>query len=111
MLGDFGSYRKGSLMNDVAQDGDPLREFKNLRQTMTDIDYARAIRGQPSVESGELAHSIDIEGRGRLIEQQDFGIRQQGLDDFNELTLSWRSPSDRRLRIAVNFESVQRSLR
>ena len=32
MLGDFGSYRKGSLMNAVAQDAYALRKFEYLRQ-------------------------------------------------------------------------------
>ena len=98
-------------MNAVAQNRDTLREFENLRQTMTDIDYAGAAGGQSSNEFGELAHAIDVKRRGRLIEEQDFGIREQRLDDFNELTLRGRQRSDCRSRIRVNVESLQLFLR
>ena len=107
VLGDLGRYRECPLVNAVAQNGDALREFENLRKAVADVDDARAGGCQFTDERHQLAHTVDVERRRRLVEEQDFWIGEQRLNDFDELPLRRRQRAYRRLWVDVDAKSPQ----
>ena len=96
LLGQILGHREGTAMDAVAQDRDPVGELENFRQAVADIDHPGAHGGELADDLGELAHTFDIQRRGRLVQEQHLGVGHQRLDDLDELAVRRGEVADQR---------------
>ena len=64
---------------------------------MADIDDRRALGRERADDGAELPDAVEVERRGRLVEQQHLRVADQRLDDFEELPLGRRQLADERV--------------
>ena len=87
VLGESSLDRVGAVADAVAEDGDAIGEVENLRQPVADIDDAvpsAVSRRTIAVSLATPSRSSDEVGSSR---SSTFGLRDQRLDDFEELPL------------------------
>jgi hypothetical protein len=83
----FGSPRQlpGADGASVAEHGVIVADFPNFLEKMADVDDAEAFLLQPSNHLKELLGIVAGEGTGRLVEDDDLGVGDEGAGDFNQL--------------------------
>ena len=65
---------EGALPLAVAQHGHALSEGEDFREPVADIDDSRPFGDDPADDAMEGVHVVDVERRGRLVEQKHVGL-------------------------------------
>src|ERR1700689_1433613 len=77
----FGRYNMGA----VAENGDPIGDFARFLERVADEDYRNLIPAQPVNQSEEMVLLLGGQGRGWLIEDDDFRLEANGSRDLDHL--------------------------
>jgi hypothetical protein len=99
--------RRGCLAHDLseADDGDAVGDFADLSQFVGDEDDRRAGFPELPHDDHEFVGLLRGEDRGRLVEDEDFGVPGQRLDDLDPLLHSDGEVFDERIGVDVKSEA------
>ena len=91
----------------VPQDGNPVTDLKQLVQAVRDVDDGDALLLQIPDDVEEPSLFLDRDGGGRLVQNQDAGVAQDGLADLDDLAVGHGQFADPGLGRDVALELFQ----
>src|SRR6266404_1953560 len=83
----------------IAKNGHPVRDRRQLIQTVRDIDYADSARPKPANQFEQILRILVRERRGRLVHYQQSCVRADRSRDFEHLLLWHRQIANQGIRI------------
>ena len=101
-----------SLLDDASlfQEDDPVGCGAREPDLVGGHQNGRARRLQVQHQIQDLAHQHRVEGRGDLVEQEEFGIGGQGPDDRDALLLPAGEPVGKRSGLVAQADALQQLL-
>ncbi len=99
-IGDGGTHHGA-----VAQHRDPIRQGQHLVKLVGYEHQAATVTGHSSQRHEQVFHLAGGEHSGWLVQHQQAGLAQQGLDDLH--SLAFTNPELPQVGIGVDFETVR----
>ena len=106
-LGDYlwnGGFagRPGALVLAIANDSDPVANREYFLEAVRDVDDGKTTIAQTAQDFEKPLGFVGIQGRVRLVHDDDVGLLVEGSGDFDELPLSNCEGADRPRRIEMD---------
>ena len=92
----------------VPDDGDGVRYGGDLVELVGNHDAGDSPGLQPAHQIEQVGRIIFVQGRGRLVEDQELHILRQRLGDFDELLLTDPEALDRGLRVEIQSDTSEK---